>query len=85
VVGLGIVGALGGVTATLLGWAFEISGPTALSFIVTALIGAAAGVLAGVVGMQVGDRNRALRQSHRLVLVARRTQTVAPSAVEASQ
>lgn len=83
VVGLGIVGALGGMTLTLLGWTFEISGPTALTFLLTALVGAAAGALAGLAGMQAGDRNRALRQSHRLVLVARRTQAISPAAVEA--
>jgi hypothetical protein len=78
VVGLVVVGALGGVTATLLGWMLGIAGPTFVSFVVPTVLGAVAGLLAGLAASQVGDRTRARRQSNRLVLVARRS-AVAPA------
>jgi hypothetical protein len=51
----------------------EISAPTLLAFVLPAVIGGVAGVLAGLAGIQAGDRTRAQRQSRRLVLVARRS------------
>jgi hypothetical protein len=44
-----------------------------VSFLVPAILGAAAGLLAGLAGWRVGDRTRARRLSKRLVLVARRS------------
>jgi serine/threonine-protein kinase len=73
VVGLAVVGVFGGVTATLWGWMLGIAGPTFVSFLVPAALGAVAGLLAGLTARQVGDRTRARRQSNRLVLVARRS------------
>ena len=73
VVGLVVVGAIGGSTATLWGWMLGIAGPTLVSFVVAAALGAVAGLLAGLAGRQVGDRTRARRQANRLVLVARRS------------
>ena len=73
VVGLVVVGAIGGSTATLWGWMLGIVGPTLVSFVVAAALGAVAGLLAGLAGRQVGDRTRARRQANRLVLVARRS------------
>ena len=73
VAGLVVVGALGGMTATLWGWMFGITGPT-LVLLHRAMrgLGAVAGLLAGLAGRQVGERTRARRQANRLVLVARR-------------
>jgi hypothetical protein len=76
VVGLVFVGAIGGLTATLWGWMLSIDSPALVSFIVPAVLGAAAGLLAGMAAWQVGDRTRARRQSNRLVLVARRRPTL---------
>jgi serine/threonine-protein kinase len=76
VVGLVVVGAVGGLTATLWGWMLGIDGPTLVSFVLPAAVGAVAGLLAGLAGWQVGDRTRARRQSNRLVLVARRSPTL---------
>jgi hypothetical protein len=73
--GLVVVGLLGGIAATLWGWALTISSPTLLSFILSAVIGAAAGLVAALAGKKLGERTRARRQSNRLVLVARRTAT----------
>ena len=73
VIGLVVVGAFGGLTATLWGWMLGISGPVLVAFVVPAAVGAVAGLLAGLAGWQIGDRTRARRQSNRLVLVARRT------------
>jgi hypothetical protein len=53
-----------------------IDGPTLVSFVLPAAVGAVAGLLAGLAGWQVGDRTRARRQSNRLVLVARRSPTL---------
>ncbi|MGP0032249.1 MAG: protein kinase domain-containing protein [Acidimicrobiales bacterium] len=72
VVGLAVVGAFGGVTATLWGWMLGITGPTLVPFVVAAAVGAVAGLLAGLAGRRVGERTRARRQSNRLVLVAKR-------------
>ncbi len=72
VAGLVVVGAVGGVSATLWGWMLGIAGPTLVSFVLTACLGAIAGLLAGLAGIQVGERTRARRQANRLVLVARR-------------
>jgi len=79
VAGLIVVGALGGITATLWGWMFGIDAPTLVSFIVPFAIGAVAGLLAGLAGRQVGNRARAQRQSKRLVMVARRRTTMLPA------
>jgi serine/threonine-protein kinase len=76
VVGLVIVGAFGGLTATLWGWMLGIDSPGIVSFVVPAVVGAATGLLAALAAWQVGDRTRARRQSKRLVLVARRTPTL---------
>ncbi len=73
VVGLVVVGAVGGVAATLWGWMLGITGPTFVSFVLTMIVGAVAGLLAGLAGQRVGERTRARRQANRLVLVARRT------------
>jgi serine/threonine-protein kinase len=73
VVGLAVVGVIGGLAATALGWMLEISAPTLLAFVLPAVIGGVAGVLAGLAGIKAGDRTRAQRQSRRLVLVARRS------------
>jgi serine/threonine-protein kinase len=73
VVGLVVVGAVGGLAATLWGWMLGIAGPTFLSFLLTVVLGAVAGLLAGMAGRQVGERTRARRQANRLVLVARRS------------
>ena len=73
VAGLVVVGVVGGVTAAIWGWMLGIAAPTFVSFLVPAILGAAAGLLAGMAGWQVGDRTRARRQSNRLVLVARRS------------
>jgi serine/threonine-protein kinase len=81
VAGLVVVGVIGGLAATLWGWLLGIAGPTFLSFLLTAILGAGAGLLAGLAGRQVGERTRARRQANRLVLVARRsTLTAAESA-----
>lgn len=79
IAGLVVVGAFGGVGATLLGWMLEISSPALVAFVIAAAVGAIAGLLAGLAGARVGERARALRQSHRLVLVARRTASSAPA------
>jgi hypothetical protein len=71
--GLVVVGAAGGITATLWGWMLGVTGPTFASFILTAVLGAVAGLLAALAGLQVGERTRARRQANRLVLVARRS------------
>ena len=73
VAGLVVVGVIGGLAATLWGWMLGIAGPTFLSFLLTAILGAGAGLLAGLAGRQVGERTRARRQANRLVLVARRS------------
>jgi hypothetical protein len=73
IAGLAVVGLLGGVAATLLGWMLTITAPNAVPFILSGVVGAAAGLLAGLAGARTGERARALRQSHRLVLVARRS------------
>jgi serine/threonine-protein kinase len=73
VIGLAVIGVIGGLTATALGWMLEISSPTLLAFVLPAVIGGVAGGLAGLAGIKVGDRTRAQRQSRRLVLVARRS------------
>ena len=73
VAALVVVGAVGGVTATLWGWMLGITGPTFASFILTAVLGAVAGLMAALAGLQVGERTRARRQANRLVLVARRS------------
>jgi hypothetical protein len=79
IAGLVAVGVFGGIGATLLGWMLEITGPNVVPFVLAAVVGAGAGLLAGMAGAQVGDRARALRQSRRLVLVARRSaMTAAP-------
>ena len=79
IAGLVVVGLFGGLTATLWGWMLEISAPTLVAFVVPAVVGALAGLLAGLAGAKVGDRTRARRQSHRLVLVARRTAVPPPA------
>jgi serine/threonine-protein kinase len=71
-VGLVVVGAFGGLTATMWGWMLEITAPTAASFVAAAAVGAVAGFLASLAGRKVGERTRARRQSNRLVLVAKR-------------
>jgi hypothetical protein len=73
VAGLVVVGVVGGLTAALWGWMLGIAGPTFLPFSLTAILGAGAGLLAGLAGRQVGDMTRARRQANRLVLVARRS------------
>ncbi len=73
VTGLVVVGAFGGLTATLWGWMLGIAGPTIVSFVVPAVLGATAGLLAALAARQVGERARGRRQSNRLVLVARRS------------
>lgn len=73
VAGLAVIGVFVGMTATLLGWMLEISRPTLLPFVLAGAVGAVAGILAGLAAAQFGERNRALRQSRRLVLVARRS------------
>jgi serine/threonine-protein kinase len=73
VVGLVFVGAAAGLTAALWGWLLVISSPTLAGMVIPAAVGAVAGLAAGVAAFQVGERARALRQSKRLVLVARRT------------
>jgi serine/threonine-protein kinase len=80
VAGLAIDGVLGGLTAALWGWMFGIASPSLISFAIPAIIGASAGLLAGFAALQVGKRERARRQSNRLVLVARRQ--VMPSTSE---
>jgi Protein kinase domain len=81
--GLVVVGAVGGIAATLWGWMLGITGPTLASFVLTAVVGAVAGLMAALAGLQVGDRTRARRQANRLVLVARRSalSTAEPSSV----
>jgi serine/threonine-protein kinase len=79
VAGLVVVGLLGGLTATFWGWMFGIAGPTLVSFVVPAAVGAVAGLLAGLAARQVGNRARAKRQSKRLVMVARRRTTMLPA------
>jgi hypothetical protein len=71
--GLVVVGAVGGLAATLWGWMLGIAGPTLAPFVVSAALGAIAGLLAGLAGTQAGERTRARRQANRLVLVARRS------------
>jgi hypothetical protein len=56
-----------------------IAGPTLVSFVVPAAVGAVAGLLAGLAARQVGNRARAKRQSKRLVMVARRRTTMLPA------
>jgi serine/threonine-protein kinase len=68
-----VVGLVGGVTAVLWGWMLQIAAPSFLPFVVCGVLGAAAGLLAGLAGRQVGERTRARRQANRLVLVARRS------------
>ncbi len=84
VVGLAVVGALGGVAATLWGWMLGITAPTLAPFVLAAAVGAVAGLLAGLAGRRVGERTRALRQANRLVLVAKRKALppAAPTPVE---
>jgi serine/threonine-protein kinase len=79
VVGLVVVGAFGGLTATLWGWMLGIAGPTLVSLVVPMAVGAVAGLLAGLAARQVGNRARAQRQSKRLVMVARRRTTMIPA------
>jgi len=78
VIGLVVVGLFGGLTATLWGWMLEITGPTLVAFVLPAVLGAGAGLLAGLAGWRLGDRTRAHRQANRLVLVARRS-TLTPA------
>jgi hypothetical protein len=73
IIGLVVVGVFGGGAATLLGWMLEISRPTLMPFVIAGAVGGVAGLLAALAGARFGNRNRALRQSHRLVLVARRS------------
>ena len=68
-----VVGLVGGVTTVLWGWMLQIAAPSFLPFVVCGVLGAAAGLLAGLAGRQVGERTRARRQANRLVLVARRS------------
>lgn len=82
VIGLAVVGAFGGLAAVIWSWMLDISGPTAVPFILTSVLGALAGLLAGLAARKVGDRNRARRRANRLVLVARRG--AAPPAEEPS-
>jgi serine/threonine-protein kinase len=79
VAGLVVVGLFGGLTATFWGWMLGIAGPTLVSFVVPAAVGAVAGLLAGLAARQVGNRARAKRQSKRLVMVARRRTTMLPA------
>jgi hypothetical protein len=76
VVGLGVVGAFGGVAAALWGWLLNVDSPTIASLILPAAIGLVAGLLAGLAGVQIGARARARRHANRLVLVARRRATL---------
>jgi serine/threonine-protein kinase len=71
--GLVVVGAVGGLGATLWGWMLGVSGPSFTPFVITAVVGAVAGLLAGLAGRRMGERTRARRQANRLVLVARRS------------
>lgn len=79
--GLVVVGAAGGIALALWGWMLEISSPTLSCFVLLACVGAAAGLLSALAGLQVGDRAFATRQANRLVLVARRRTTSVPVAV----
>jgi serine/threonine-protein kinase len=72
VVGLVIVGAATGLTAALWGWLIGVDTPTLVGWIIPTVVGAVAGVVVGLAALEVGRRARALRQSKRLVLVARR-------------
>jgi len=73
VVGLVVVGAVGGVAATTLAWMLVLTRPGVAGLITTAVIGAAAGLFAGLAGLRVGERARVHRRSNRLVLVAKRS------------
>jgi serine/threonine-protein kinase len=82
--GLVIVGSFVGVTAGFWGWLLGLSTPTLVGFAIPAVIGAAGGVVAGMVAVRLGQRTRARRQANRLVLVARRSSLASTSAAAVS-
>jgi serine/threonine protein kinase len=78
-----VVGLCAGATFALLGWLLGLAAPTFLGLLIPAIPGVAAGFVGALAAAQVGVRARAVRQSHRLVLVARRRAETAPQAASA--